>query len=33
MVFTTIGGKAFTITLPQPKAGLTLAQVGTVMDL
>ncbi|AFV03464.1 MULTISPECIES: DUF2922 domain-containing protein [Dehalobacter] len=33
MVFTTVGGKAFTITLPQPKAGLTLAQVGTVMDL
>ncbi|MCM1566701.1 MAG: DUF2922 domain-containing protein [Dehalobacter sp. 4CP] len=33
MVFTTAGGNAFTITLPQPKTGLTLTQVGAVMDL
>lgn len=33
MVFTTTGGKAFTITLPQPKTALTLAQVEAAMDL
>ncbi|MCG1025405.1 DUF2922 domain-containing protein [Dehalobacter sp.] len=33
MVFTTQNGRAFTITLPQPRESLTATEAETIMDL